>query len=118
VWDWFVTTLIIDDGGRFTDAASSGLRSELHAWTLGDRFTDYAIRNLGFIELVTQPRAVRIKLRPAVTSPTAFAALMYWLADHPTPRVMLSHHVDDWRHEVIGDRFFACAVGRWSARRE
>ncbi len=96
-------TLIIDDSGRLTDAGSPSLRSELHAWSLGDNFADYVIRNLGFIELAEHPRAVRIKMRPAVTSPTAFAALMYWLADHPSPRVMLSRHDDEWRHEVIGD---------------
>ncbi|MEQ1647229.1 MAG: hypothetical protein ABL898_01470 [Hyphomicrobiaceae bacterium] len=98
-----MTALIIDDSGRFSDAASASLRSQLHAWPLGDTFSDYVVRNLGFIEVVTQARAARIKMRPAVTSPAAFAALMYWLADHPFPRVMLSRLEDEWRHEVIGD---------------
>mgnify|MGYP000897050339 CR=1 FL=1 len=95
--------IIIDDRGRISDAAGTALRDELQGWSLGAAFTDYTVRNLGFIALATTPHGLRIQMRPAVTSPTAFAALMYWLSDHPHERVILSRLDDDWRHELLGD---------------
>ena len=98
-------TWLVDDRGNIFDSASPQLRSELHAWGAGSEFTDYCICNLGFIAVTRTDRRARVRLRPHVVSPVAFAGLMYWLADQRIEAVMLSHLDQDWTHEVLGGKF-------------
>ena len=70
----------------------------------GDALTDYAIKNLGFIAATEINGSVRIRLRPAVVSPVAFSALLYWLHDQPFQRVLLSFLDSDWSHELVRSR--------------
>jgi hypothetical protein len=105
-------TWLIDDNGCMADSQSPALRRDLNAWHIGDGFTDYAVRNLGFVavQLHGAPGAlaVHVRLRPSHVSPVAFSGLMYWLSDKQPRRVMLSR-LDDgaWHSEVLGDCMMA-----------
>jgi hypothetical protein len=93
---------LIDDRGNLQDPLSARLRMSLNAGQLAQEFPDYVMRNLGFIGLHDHNNAAHLKLRPAVVSPVAFAALMYWLADRKPQRIMLSTLDGTWSHQVIG----------------
>lgn len=95
-------TWLIDDRGNIADSGSPRLRAELSAWGAGSDFLDYCVRNLGFIAVGFADASARVRLRPHVVSPIAFAALMYWLADHRVERILLSRLDQSWSHEVIG----------------
>ncbi len=98
------TTLLIDDEGSVNDSRSLNLRTKLHAVQIGDAFSDYAIRNLGFVAIQPAQKSVHIRLRPSHVSPVAFAGLMYWLADQQPERVMLATlDRDDWQHQMLGN---------------
>jgi hypothetical protein len=96
-----MASLLIDDSGNLRDSGSQALRAELKAWHLGASFVDYVIRNLGFIAISHSGDSARLQLRPAVTSPAAFGALMQWLTDNAPPRVAVSHLSDRWNHEFF-----------------
>ncbi len=97
-------SILIDDGGQLNDSASPALRSRLNAWHVGNELAEYAIVNLGFVGLGGFDASPHIRLRPAVVSPVALAALLYWIADKAPQRVLLSTKADGWRHEMIGER--------------
>lgn len=94
--------VLLDDRGAEWDAGSSLLAEALQASIAGEELTSYAVRNLGFVAVSDNERAARIRLRPAVVSPIAFSALLYWLHDHPRERCVLSFLDNDWSHEVVG----------------
>jgi hypothetical protein len=48
--------------------------------------------------------SLRISLRPAVVSPIAFGALLYWLHDRVVDRVLVSFLDHDWSHEMLRSR--------------
>ena len=57
------------------------LAEALQASLSGDELAKYVVRNLGFIAATESDGSVRLRLRPAVVSPTALSALLYWLHD-------------------------------------
>jgi hypothetical protein len=96
-------TLLIDDHGRVTDSRSLSLRASLNALQVGDAFTDYAIRNLGFAAVRMIRTAAHVRLRPTHVAPTAFCGLMDWLSDRRPERVLLSWlDAGSWSHAVFG----------------
>ena len=48
--------------------------------------------------------SVRMRLRPAVVSPTALSALFYWLHDQTIERVLISFLDGEWSHELVRSR--------------
>ena len=48
--------------------------------------------------------SLRISLRPAVVSPIAFSALLYWLHDRTVDRVLVSFFDREWSHEMVRSR--------------
>jgi hypothetical protein len=96
-------TLLIDDSGTLTDSASPALRADLSALGTGSDFTDYCIRNLGFVAVASNDTSVHVRLRPTVVSPIAFAGLMYWLGENMGKRVMLSVLDGEWSHRMIAN---------------
>jgi hypothetical protein len=94
--------VLLDDRGESWEAGSSRLADTLQSSIRGDALVDYAVRNLGFVAVSESDSAARIRLRPAVVSPIAFSALVYWLHDNPRRRLVLSFLDDDWSHEVVG----------------
>ena len=54
----------------------------------------------GFVAAKELNGSLRISLRPAVVSPIAFSALLYWLHDRAADRVLMSFCDRDWSHEM------------------
>jgi hypothetical protein len=97
-----MSSWLIDDRGNLQDPQSRRLRMDLNGTHLTHDFSDFVLRNLGFICLQDNPNSTHLKFRPSVVSPVAFAALMYWLADRKPQRIMLSTFEGTWSHQVIG----------------
>src|SRR3990172_5706705 len=97
-------SVIIDDRGEVWDARGRGLARDLHASIGGDDLVEYTIRNLGFVAVKEMGGSLRISLRPAVVSPIAFSALLYWLHDRVVDRVLISFLDRDWSHEMLRSR--------------
>jgi hypothetical protein len=97
-------SVVFDDRGEMWDARSRGLARDLAASIGGDELVDYTIRNLGFVAVKEMGGSLRISLRPAVVSPIAFSALLYWLHDRVVDRVLVSFLDQDWSHEMLRSR--------------
>jgi hypothetical protein len=97
-------SVIFDDQGEVWDAKSRRLARDLHASIQGDELTDYVVRNLGFVAAKEMGGSLRISLRPAVVSPIAFTALLYWLHDRTADRVLVSFCDREWTHEMMRSR--------------
>ena len=97
-------SVIFDDQGEMWDAQSRRLAHDLHASIAGEELVDYVIRNLGFVAAKDLNGSLRISLRPAVVSPIAFSALLYWLHDRTADRVLISFCDREWTHELMRSR--------------
>ena len=98
-------SVVFDDRGEMWDAQSRTVwRDDLHASIDGEELVDYAVRNLGFVAVKEMGGSLRISLRPAVVSPIAFSALLYWLHDRPVDRVLVSFFDREWSHEMLRSR--------------
>jgi hypothetical protein len=94
-------TLLFDDSGEIWDAKSPSLAEALQASLSGDELAKYVVRNLGFVSATESAGSVRLRLRPAVVSPTALSALFYWLHDQTIERVLISFLDGEWTHELV-----------------
>jgi hypothetical protein len=97
-------SVIFDDRGEVWDARGRGLAQDLNASVGGDELVEYTIRNLGFVAVKEMGGSLRISLRPAVVSPIAFSALLYWLHDRVVDRVLISFLDRDWSDEMLRSR--------------
>ena len=97
-------SVIFDDRGELWDARSRRLAYDLNASIGGEELLNYAVRNLGFVAVKEIGGSVRISLRPAVVSPIAFSALLYWLHDRIVDRALISFLDREWSHEMLGSR--------------
>lgn len=86
------------------DAGSRRLADDLNASIQGEELVDFAIRNLGFVAAKEMGGSMRVSLRPAVVSPIAFGALLYWLHDRDADRVLISFFDRAWSHEMLPSR--------------
>ncbi len=107
-------SILFDDRGDVWDAGSRRLAEDLQASIHGEELVDFAIRNLGFAAAKELRGSLRVSLRPAVVSPIAFTALLYWLHDRTADRVLISFFDRVWSHEMLRSR--ADAVKRLLAR--
>jgi hypothetical protein len=103
-------TFLFDDQGDVWDAKSRNLADALGASLCADELARYVVRNLGFIAAAESDGSVSLRLRPAVASPAALSALIYWLHDRIVRRVLISLLDKDWSHEIVASR--EEAVGR------
>ena len=94
-------TLLFDDSGEIWDANSRSLAEALQASLSSDELAKYVVRNLGFISAAESVGSVRLRLRPAIVSPTALSALFYWLHDQTIERVLISFLDGEWTHELV-----------------
>jgi len=94
-------TLLFDDSGEIWDANSRSLAEALQASLSSDELAKYVVRNLGFISAAESVGSVRLRLRPAIVSPTALSALCYWLHDQTIERVLISFLDGEWTHELV-----------------
>ena len=97
-------SVVFDDQGELWDGQSRRLACDLNASIGGEDLIDYVVRNLGFIAAKDMGGSLRISLRPAVVSPIAFSALLYWLHDRNVERVLVSYCDREWSHEMLRSR--------------
>jgi hypothetical protein len=97
-------SILFDDRGDVWDAGSRRLAEDLQASIHGEELVDFAIRNLGFVAAKELRGSLRVSLRPAVVSPIAFTALLYWLHDRSADRVLVSFFDRIWSHEMLRSR--------------
>jgi hypothetical protein len=97
-------SILFDDRGDIWDAASRRLADDLNASIHGEDLVEYAIRNLGFIAAKEMGGSLRLSLKPAVVSPIAFSALLYWLHDREADRVLVSFFDRVWSYEMLRSR--------------
>jgi hypothetical protein len=97
-------SVLFDDQGDARDPQCRTFVGELQASIAGEQLIDYAVRNLGFAAAREAGGSLRISLRPAVVSPVALAALLYWLHDREADRVLISVFDRGWSHEMLRSR--------------
>lgn len=85
------------------------LEEELHySFSANDRpldarqLAEYAVKNLHFVRLCSNPRGLRVQFRPDRVRPGALARLLYVLSDCRDVRVVLDYFSDGWHHELVG----------------
>jgi hypothetical protein len=95
--------LLIDDRGQAWPPGSIQLRAAHFAGDADFDFVDYALRNLGFIEIIRAEDRARLRLRPRVVAEAALATTFHLLGDEPPRRTALSWFSGNWSHEIHGD---------------
>lgn len=95
-------SLLFDDSGEAWDAKSPALAEALQASLPADELAKYVVRNMGYIAATETSGSVQIRLRPAVASPTALSAVLYWLYDLTIERVLISFQdEEEWTHALV-----------------
>ena len=94
--------LVIDGQGRISDAPLLPPRggADIRAPDLEPR--DYAILELGCIELTIAGDRVRVRLCPKIVSDSAVATLCFWLNEHVPGKLTLRWHDGRW-HDHVAD---------------
>ena len=95
--------ILIDDLGEEQSWPSPLLAAQLGAVGADFDVVDFAVRNLGYVEIVEKAGAVRLRFRPLIMSGRAVAALLYYVAQCNPHRAALSWFDKAWRHEMHGD---------------
>ncbi|HRD78828.1 MAG TPA: hypothetical protein PK264_23300 [Hyphomicrobiaceae bacterium] len=93
--------VLIDDQGEFWDGASRQLRTAFDSPFSGGEFSSYAVRNLGFVAVDQFGSSCQIRLRPAMVSSKAVAALVEWLHKRSFQRVSAAWFTTDWAYEIF-----------------
>lgn len=94
---------IIDDQGDFWSGRDPQLWGRLSHTHSIDELRRFAIRNMGFVELDRSRALPRIRFRPRVLAPAAFASLMFWIFDSGQKRAVLSTLESVWHHEFFNN---------------
>jgi hypothetical protein len=95
-------SFFIDDSGSLWESGSLRLRLELTATQLGEQFSDYVVKNLGFVRLSRQRTSATVHFRPETVSRLALVRLLSWLADEKPERVIINTYVDSsWQYCLI-----------------
>jgi hypothetical protein len=72
------------------------------------------VKDSGHVEWRVCNGHVRVRLRPSLISPAAYARVMGWLVRHAPERVLLSYFVrSGWEHEFLRKRGEAARRIRW-----
>ena len=96
--------IVFDDKGVAWDAKSPRFAEALDSSIQGEELADYAVRNLGFVAAEAIHASARIRIRPAVMSQGALAALLRWLHDCAHDRILISSYERSWCHRVVRSR--------------
>ncbi|NJO34272.1 MAG: hypothetical protein HC869_15200 [Rhodospirillales bacterium] len=76
----------------------------MHTRLCGAVLTEFAVKNLGWVEIGTARNAMHVRCRPSMTSDCALAALLYHIWDHAHDTVVLTAWLDAWQHFILRDR--------------
>ena len=72
------------------------------------------VKESGHVEWRVRRSHVRVRLRPSLVSPAAYARVMEWLVGHRPERVLLSYFVDQrWEYEYLRNPGEAARRIRW-----
>lgn len=96
-----MTNLLIDDAGQFWDGASARVREAFSSPYSGDEFSDYVVRNLGFIAVNQFGSSVQVRLHPLRATTKALAGLVDWVEKRRLPRIALAWYSGSWRYELL-----------------
>jgi hypothetical protein len=99
---WF-----IDEHGRLLSA--SELRDALLSDLAPGDLSTYVVANMGYVAIEERRGTVWLRLRPRAVSQVTLAAVLFWLGDRASERVVVSHYDRRWHHEVMGPTSAALA---------
>lgn len=93
--------LMIDDQGEIWRGDSRELRCAFDAPHSGGEFTEYAIKNLGFIAINVFGSSCQARLRPELITQRAVLTLLEWIAGTRLDRMVVSTFEKDWQSELL-----------------
>jgi hypothetical protein len=93
--------VVLDDDGEAWLAGSPDFCRHLGDERPNFDAVDYAVRNLGFIEVRWRAGSVRIACRPELVNPVSLVGLLYLLVDLQPQRILLKLFRDGWHHEIV-----------------
>lgn len=91
---------LIDDAGAIHDRQSGVLRLRYGADVGNTSFTDYSIRNLGFIAVRGRPGSCQIRAAPGRVGHLAFSALSNLVSSHKPAMAALEWYDRAWHEEL------------------
>jgi hypothetical protein len=95
---------LFDDRGETWCTQSSDWCAHLGIGNTFHSLSDYAIKNLGFVRVQSQPRRVVISMRPSVVAGPTLTGLFYYLADCRFRSIALRQFDDisnSWHYAVL-----------------
>lgn len=118
---------LIDEDGEVRKPCDTATAVALLVPAVNAATVSYAVRNLGWVSISEDERAVLISCNPAFICDTSLAALLRAVYDAPTKTIVLKTFDGNWEHQVLRDRptfvriISALVAGRrrspWSQRR-
>src|ERR1700732_889931 len=93
--------VMLDDRGELWNAESVELRRPLGDEHPNFNVAEYAVRNLGFIELYVRPHSLQVTCRPESLNPVSIIGLRYLLVDLQPRRIVLKLFRDGWQYEIV-----------------
>jgi len=93
--------VVVDDRGELWHAGSVELRRRLGDERPNFNVAEYAVRNLGFIDLHIRAQSLQVTCRPEFVNPISMVGLRYLLIDLQPRRIMLKLFRDGWQYEIV-----------------
>ena len=104
-----MSLFLVDDQGETWRGDSRQLRIAFDTPFSGGEFTEYAVKNLGFVAINVYGASCQIRLRPTFVAQKAYAALLDWLRKSKIERAVLTVFDTAWRDELLQPKQ---AIGR------
>jgi hypothetical protein len=92
---------MLDDRGELWHAGSVELRRRLFDEHPDLNVADYAVRNLGFIDLHVRRHSLHVTCRPEFVNPVSIIGLRYLLVDLQPRRIVLKLFRTAWHYEIV-----------------
>ena len=95
---------VIDDTGRSWNVRDGALTRHLGTSMTGEALIDYAVLNLGFVDISRIRRALIVRCRPKLITGPALIAAAYELHDAPKLSVVLRTLAETWQDLILRKR--------------
>jgi len=86
-----VTRRLLDNAGRVWSTSSPALAERLFRPCMTDEVAEYAIRNMGYVEVTVRGHCAFVRFRATRVSPRTLDALDQYLRRQPIERVLLTN---------------------------
>ncbi len=96
-----MSLLLIDDLGKVWQGESRQLRVAFDSPYSGGEFTEYAVKNLGFIAIDFYGSSAQLRMRPNFLGEKTVASARHWLQSAKVQRVALTTFEGGWRNELV-----------------